>query len=106
MKPSAMFTAPISTTFDSLELIGGKGRSLAKMVRAGFSVPGGFLITADAYRTFINDNALHTTIIDTARADLKNGYPAFDQCAEAINTLILQTPLAGNMIEQLSLIHI
>jgi phosphohistidine swiveling domain-containing protein len=102
MKPSAMFTAPISTTSDSLELIGGKGRSLAKMVRAGFSVPGGFLITADAYRTFINDNALHTTIIDTARADLKNGYPAFDQCAEAINTLILQTPLAGNMIEQIA----
>ena len=34
-----MFTTPINTAEDSLERVGGKGRSLAKMARAGFAVP-------------------------------------------------------------------
>ena len=37
-----MYTSNIKTTDDSLERIGGKGRSLARMTCAGFDVPGGF----------------------------------------------------------------
>ena len=52
------YTIAIKTTEDSLERIGGKGRSLAKMACAGFEVPGGFLVTTDAYRFFVADNNL------------------------------------------------
>lgn len=41
---------------DGLERVGGKGRSLAKMSNAGFHVAGGFLVTTEAYRSFIADN--------------------------------------------------
>ena len=46
------FILPMDTTDDALELIGGKGRSLAKMSNAGLNVPSGFHLTADAYRAF------------------------------------------------------
>jgi phosphohistidine swiveling domain-containing protein len=36
---------------------GGKGASLARLVQAGFPVPGGFVITADAYRAFAAQDA-------------------------------------------------
>jgi len=88
-----MFTTPISTTEDSLELIGGKGRSLAKMACAGFDVPGGFLVTADSYRRFVADNDLQSAILEKARPELKDGYPAFDKSAEKISALIMKTPI-------------
>ena len=59
------------------------------MTCAGFDVPGGFLVTADAYRTFIAENKLQSTIVDKARPALKDGYPAFDDCSEQISELIL-----------------
>ena len=68
-----MHTTAINTTNDSLELVGGKGRSLARMARAGFAVPGGFLVTADAYRKFVSDNNLQSEILEKARPRRKDG---------------------------------
>ena len=86
-----MYISPINTTEDSLELIGGKGRSLARMACAGFAVPGGFLVTADTYRQFIRENDLQSTILEMARPELRDGYPAFDNCSDKIRALILDT---------------
>ncbi|MGI9322725.1 MAG: PEP/pyruvate-binding domain-containing protein [Pseudomonadales bacterium] len=96
-----MFIAPIKTTDDSLELVGGKGRSLARMVCAGFDVPGGFIITAEAYRSFVAENNLQDAIVDYAKPALKDGYPAFDQCAEKISELILKTAMNDELIQQI-----
>ena len=38
----------------SREEVGGKGSSLAELISAGFKVPDGFVVTADAYRHFTN----------------------------------------------------
>jgi len=43
----------LDTKDDALEVVGGKGRSLAKLANAGFQVPGGFQITTAAYRRFV-----------------------------------------------------
>ncbi len=40
----------------TLETAGGKGLNLARLARAGFNVPGGFIISTDAYRPFIEAN--------------------------------------------------
>ena len=37
----------------TLELVGGKGASLARMAEAGLPVPPGFQITTYAYRRFV-----------------------------------------------------
>ena len=41
---------------------------MARMARAGFPVPPGFLVTTDAYRAFIDANALQASIVALAKA--------------------------------------
>src|SRR5512137_2245231 len=38
----------------NLSLVGGKGASLGEMIHIGVPVPGGFAVTAQAFRDFIN----------------------------------------------------
>ncbi|TAK70504.1 MAG: hypothetical protein EPO22_01695, partial [Dehalococcoidia bacterium] len=38
---------------DDTPVAGGKGANLGEMTRAGLPVPPGFVVTADAYRAFI-----------------------------------------------------
>ena len=94
-----MFTTPLATDQDALERVGGKGRSLSKMVREGFNVPRGFIVTADAYRSFIKDNQLQTEIVESARPQLKAGYPVFDQSSKVIADLILQSTVDDGLID-------
>jgi phosphoenolpyruvate synthase/pyruvate phosphate dikinase len=42
----------------TLETVGGKGVSLARLRSAGLPVPGGFHVTTTAYRRFVADNGL------------------------------------------------
>ena len=95
------YTIAIKTTEDSLERIGGKGRSLAKMACAGFEVPGGFLVTTDAYRFFVADNNLQAQILDLAKPKLRDGYPVFESSSEAITGLILSTSMASAIAEDI-----
>ena len=61
------YVVPLDTKADDLEVVGGKGRSLARMANAGFQVPGGFQITTRAYRKFVADNVLQEKIMSLAR---------------------------------------
>lgn len=47
----------------TLDNVGGKGMSLAKLLSAGLPVPGGFHVTTAAYRRFVADNALQPRIM-------------------------------------------
>ncbi|GHH66716.1 hypothetical protein GCM10017673_12720 [Streptosporangium violaceochromogenes] len=49
MKP----VLPLDDTAADLPTVGGKGASLARLIRAGLPVPGGFHVTTDAYRAFV-----------------------------------------------------
>ena len=50
-----------------LPQVGGKSALLARMARAGFPVPPGFLITTAPYRAFIDANALQASIVALAK---------------------------------------
>ncbi len=45
-----------------IELVGGKGVNIAKMISNGFSVPPAIALTVDAYEMFLNRNGLRETI--------------------------------------------
>jgi pyruvate,water dikinase len=47
----------------TLENVGGKGMSLAKLSRAGIPVPDGFHVTTEAYRQFVTANDLQKKIL-------------------------------------------
>ena len=51
-------TLSFDTAAATLESCGGKGVNLVRLTRAGFRVPSGFVVTADAYRLFVAANDL------------------------------------------------
>lgn len=61
---NAEYILSLSDTNASLESVGGKGASLARLARAGLPVPDGFHITTLAYQHFITDNHLQTKIVN------------------------------------------
>jgi rifampicin phosphotransferase len=69
------FILPLADTKATLETVGGKGLSLAKMIQAGFPIPCGFHITTEAYRAFIEANGLQTKIL-AALNDVDSALPA------------------------------
>ena len=66
---------PLHTNNAPLALVGGKGANLAKLVQAGFPVPGGFLVTTHAYRNYVQANHLESRI-QNRLADLRPEDPA------------------------------
>ena len=64
------YILPIDTKTVSLEMIGGKGKSLARMALAGMSVPPGFYLTTSAYKDFVEKNSLQEAIINLAKPEI------------------------------------
>jgi pyruvate,water dikinase len=63
---------PLDSADATLSRVGGKGANLARLARAGFPVPPGFLVTTEAYRAFVAANDLAPRIIaavNHSRAD-------------------------------------
>jgi phosphohistidine swiveling domain-containing protein len=85
----------------TLETVGGKGASLARLVAAGLPVPEGFHVTTAAYRRFVADNDLQPGIL-AALEQVDLSQPAtLDAASAAIRDLFAgaQTPpdVAGAM---------
>ena len=51
-----MYILPFTSSEVTLENVGGKGANLARLTRAGFQVPRGFIISTEAYRAFVEAN--------------------------------------------------
>ena len=98
---SDSFILPMDTKDDALELIGGKGRSLAKMSNAGFDVPFGFHLTADAYRAFVAENNLQDQIVALAKPALDNEWVSFEPASAAIQKLITACEISDAVTSQL-----
>ncbi len=52
----------------SLEVAGGEAANLARLARAGFPVPQGFVIPTDAYREYLSANRLDDWLLGAVRA--------------------------------------
>jgi rifampicin phosphotransferase len=61
------FVLTFSDPNATLENVGGKGMSLAKLTRAGLPVPGGFHITTEAYRRFVSENGIQPRILEALK---------------------------------------
>ena len=88
------YITTLDTKEDALEVVGGKGRSLAKLANAGFQVPGGFQVTTAAYRSFVADNDLQETIIELAKPAVVEGRASFEKSSTAIGQLFADTELS------------
>ena len=93
---------PIDTTNDALEIVGGKGRSLAQMTRAGFDVPEGFLLSTAAYRDFVTDNELGMRILELARPEIIDSRASFESASRSIQALITGCELSDALKAELT----
>ena len=62
---SHKYILPLDDMEATLNIVGGKGASLARMVRTGLPVPAGFHVTTDAYWHFMAENNLQAGIQET-----------------------------------------
>jgi len=89
----------LNSQVDSLEIVGGKGRSLAKLTNAGFDVPGGFQVTTYAYRQFVAEHDLQSRILELAKPQIVAGTCSFEQASKDIVNLFAAYQL-GEQISQ------
>lgn len=73
---------PLHSKEATLEIVGGKGASLARLVRADFPVPDGFMIPTAAYLDYVASNDLKKRILSRL-ADRSFDEPATSQEASA-----------------------
>jgi pyruvate,water dikinase len=89
---SGTYILPLATAESSLDILGGKGRSLARMAEAGLAVPGGFHVTASAYRRYVDENKLQGRIVDLAKPEITGRTVSFDSASAAIQALFEEAP--------------
>ncbi|MBN1180102.1 MAG: hypothetical protein JXD18_12895, partial [Anaerolineae bacterium] len=91
--PSFEYVVPLADPGATLDTVGGKGASLARLANAGLPVPGGFHVTTDAYRAFVAANDLQPRILAALQqADVAK--PAtLEAAARAISGLFAQATM-------------
>src|SRR6266700_5415270 len=77
----------------TLEHVGGKGSSLARLAAAGLPVPPGFHITTAAYRLFVARYGLQEQILAAVSMTSPDQPATCDTAAQTIATLFAQHPM-------------
>lgn len=57
---------------EDISVVGGKGASLGEMINIGIPVPGGFAVTAQAFRQFIERTGIAKALFDSLNVDVNN----------------------------------
>jgi pyruvate,water dikinase len=57
---------------EDVSTVGGKGASLGEMINLGIPVPGGFAVTAQAFRDFINRSGIARDLFDALKIDVND----------------------------------
>ena len=84
------------------EQVGGKGSSLCELISAGFQVPPGFCITAEAYRYFSESTGVGTYIqkvlagVDASQPAAVRG--AAQEISRVVEAAVLPTALADEIV--------
>ncbi|MBL7166914.1 MAG: phosphoenolpyruvate synthase [Dehalococcoidales bacterium] len=88
-------------TRNDIPLVGGKGANLGEMTNAGIPVPPGFIVTASAYYSFLEE----TGITDQLRALLApldpNDSRQLQDISAKTKQIILDVPMSGELAEEI-----
>ncbi len=91
------YTVSLSDDRATLEVVGGKGMSLAKLSRAGLPVPNGFHITTEAYRRFVAANGLQPRILAAHSAADLDSPAALDRLSASIAQLFSEAKVPDDL---------
>ena len=77
---------------DDVDTVGGKAASLGEMTTAGLPVPPAFVVSADAYRSFIEETGIDEELFEVTDVDTDDS-EALANAAETAQRLITETPM-------------
>jgi pyruvate,water dikinase len=77
---------------DEIPTVGGKAASLGQLTDAGLPVPEGFVVTVDAYRTFLEGSGIGAELFESTTVDTDDA-AAVAEAAEHAQELITETPV-------------
>lgn len=80
-------------------VVGGKGANLGEMTKAGFPVPGGFVVTSAAYKHMIEVNNLEGKIKAVLKGLNVEDADALNRASKAVQKLIEQSPFPKEIEE-------
>lgn len=88
-------------TNKDVALVGGKNASLGEMYQnlqsKGINIPGGFSVTAEAYRLFLQENQLSNLIGEQLKSLDKKAFSNLKQVSDNIKSAMLNASLSGNL---------
>jgi pyruvate,water dikinase len=83
---------------DNLSVVGGKGASLGEMINIGVPVPGGFAVTAQAFRDFLNRSGIAQRLFDALKVDA-NDQAQLMKAEETAKKLIMKAKVPKDIEE-------
>ena len=96
------YTLPLADPEATLENVGGKGASLARLANAALPVPGGFHVTTAAYKRFVADNGLQPAILE-ALAAVDPAQPAtLETASRTIAGLFARAPVSPEISDAIA----
>lgn len=97
--PFTTLVLPLNAAQATLEHVGGKGASLARMARAGLPVPAGFHITTTAYGDFVTANTLQDTILAAAATATPDNPASLETASTHITQLFIQGTIPSEIAD-------
>ena len=95
MKPR--LTLPLDDPTATVETVGGKGASLARMAAAGLAVPGGYHVTTEAYRRFVAENDIEPRIL-AVLAQVELSHPeTVDTASQTLTRMFMEAPIPAEV---------
>ena len=94
---SPQLILPLNDSQATLESVGGKGASLARLINAGFPMPEGFHITTEAYRRFVQKNELQPRIDAELQLIDVEKPSTLENAAQAIRDAFMGATIPGDI---------
>ncbi len=84
---------------DDVPYVGGKAANLGELLRAGIRVPPGYVVTAEAYKKFMEETGLYPKILELIKSIDVNDEAQLEEVSRKIKQLILDTPMPKDLEE-------
>jgi phosphohistidine swiveling domain-containing protein len=91
------YTLSLADRSAELELVGGKGASLARLARTGFPVPAGYHLTTSAYQRFVDENGLQPQILEIINQIDANDPGQLEKASLEISNLISRAEIPAEV---------
>lgn len=83
----------------SIGIAGGKGANLGELIRAGIPVPNGFIVTADAYVSFLDEAGIRGQIQELVEPIDESDTENLQEVAERVKQLVEAAPMPRNIAD-------